>query len=130
MIIPFENEIRILKYMPIHKLFIVGSGSDFIKDLVLYDTSGEYNSTIKVPSNVFAVYSIENEVGSEIIRIGYYTENPRAIPDYSKNTLDYACENQSTLSLEWFELNIYDGRPVLSLNPYANDEYYYGYYRS
>lgn len=130
MIIPFENEIRILKYMPIHKLFIVGSGSDFIKDLVLYDTSGEYNSTIKVPSNVFAVYSIENAVGSEIIRIGYYTENPRAIPDYSKNTLDYACENQSTLSLEWFELNIYDGRPVLSLNPYANDEYYYGYYRS
>lgn len=130
MIIPFENEIRILKYMPIHKLFIVGSGSGFIKDLVLYDTSGEYNSTIKVPSNVFAVYSIENAVGSEIIRIGYYTENPRAIPDYSKNTLDYACENQSTLSLEWFELNIYDGRPVLSLNPYANDEYYYGYYRS
>lgn len=74
MIIPFENEIRILKYMPIHKLFIVGSGSGFIKDLVLYDTSGEYNSTIKVPSNVFAVYSIENAVGSEIIRIGYYTE--------------------------------------------------------
>ena len=39
----YENEIRILKYMPIHKLFIVGSGSGFIKDLVLYDTSGEYN---------------------------------------------------------------------------------------
>ena len=83
-----------------------------------------------IPSNMFAVYSIENAVGSETIRIGYYTEKPEVIPDYSKNTLDYAYENQSTLSLEWFELNIYDGRPVLSLNPYANDEYYYGYYRN
>lgn len=128
-LIPFENEIRILKYMPIHKLFIVGSGRDYIKDLVLYDTSGEYHSTIKVPPNVFAVYSIENAVGSEIIRIGYYTEKPGGIPDYSKNTLDYACENQAALSLDWFELNIHDGRPVLSLDPYANDEYYYGYYR-
>lgn len=128
-LIPFENEIRILKYMPIHKLFIVGSGRDYIKDLVLYDTSGEYHSTIKVPPNVFAVYGIENAVGSEIIRIGYYTEKPGGIPDYSKNTLDYACENQATLSLDWFELNIHDGRPVLSLDPYANDEYYYGYYR-
>lgn len=128
-LIPFENEIRILKYMPIHKLFIVGSGRDYIKDLVLYDTSGEYHSTIKVPPNVFAVYGIENAVGSEIIRIGYYTEKPGGIPDYSKNTLDYACENQAALSLDWFELNIHDGRPVLSLDPYANDEYYYGYYR-
>lgn len=128
-LIPFENEIRILKYMPIHKLFIVGSGRDYIKDLVLYDTSGEYHSTIKVPPNVFAVYSIENAVGSEIIRIGYYTEKPGGIPDYPKNTLDYACENQAALSLDWFELNIHDGRPVLSLDPYANDEYYYGYYR-
>ena len=60
---------------------------------------------LTAPLNVFDLYGIENAAGSEITRIGYYTEKSRVISEYFKITLDYVCVNKVTLPLELCLIN-------------------------
>ncbi len=128
--IAFEQKIQMIDYLYYDRLFALAVGDELVKDILIYDTSGEYRTKIPMPDGMYAVYCIAWRVGSDKVRIGYYAEKPTEAPDYTMNDLDRACENYAKLLLEWYDLDFIDGEPVLSINPTAADEFYYGYYRA